>query len=175
MLRAMSIAVERAGFGSWIQTARSSVDGEPPRRVEGVQNPFGAPRNGLPYRRDRELESGSLQRGVCKPSVPRERSSSGGGPSMAGSRAITNRRHGPERASLSLVKRSGLDSIQWMRCRSQSPERPGPPLAGRRHSCSRRVSVTGGLNVPLPGAGPRVIGNQTTPSSTGNPTSRPGC
>ena len=42
-------------------------------------------------------------------------------------------------------------------------------------TCSRRVSVTGGLSVPLPGAGPRVIGNQTTPSPTGNPTSRPGC
>src|SRR5205823_7204839 len=66
----------------------------------------------LPSRRptwDHEFESDFLQRGVCKPSVPRERSSSGGGPSMAGSRAMTNRRHGTERASLSLVKRRGLD------------------------------------------------------------------
>jgi hypothetical protein len=32
---------------------------------------------------DQRFESPSLQRGVCKPSVPRERASSGGGPSIA--------------------------------------------------------------------------------------------
>src|SRR5580704_17005222 len=32
-----------------------------------------------------------------------------------------------------------------------------------------------GLSVPLLGAGPRVIGNQTAPSPTGTPTLRPGC
>jgi hypothetical protein len=49
---------------------------------------------------------------------------------MPGSRAMTNRRHGPERASLSLVKRSGLDSIQWMCCRqSLSGRDPHWPAA----------------------------------------------
>ena len=44
---------------------------------------------------------------------------------------------------------------------------------------SRRSSakgfLDGGLSVPLREADPRVTGNQTTPSQTGTPTSRPGC
>src|SRR5437868_11788147 len=49
------------------------------------------------------------------------------------------------------------------------------PLAGGRHSFFHEGFRDDSLSAPLPWVGPPVIGNQTIPSPTGTPTSRPGC
>src|ERR1700719_3551490 len=130
------------------------------------------PHQGTKAEGDQRFESISLRGVVCEPrhlhSTPGERERICRG--TEGSNPSPSSRESERTASRPAARQKNSSELNFSWANSA-----WAPRASGSISFFHEGFRDDSLSVPLPRAGPPVIGNQTIPSPTGTPTSRPGC